>query len=209
MNNEAWEWQFHYFHLKQWEDDAESRFNWASKHQICHLLNKNYFRNQWSSWISIQQLMHLILWMKIFTLLARLWRRSWWTEHLAFASTLNYIKSHHCYLKVVFLFMTSYITESFAYIQILTFTKLSLRTIQTCLCHTLLILNSCFSHTTSMIQRSRICIKMNKWSFLNLSSDQSQLILSQFCLRIMKIHQFFRYKEHTQKSLRFVRKSHS
>ncbi len=136
--------------------------------------------------------MHSILWMRIFMLLARLWWRSWWTEHSAFALTLNYIKSHHCYSRTVFLFTTSYIIKSFAYIQILTFMKLSLRTIQTCLCCTLFISNSSFSYTTSMIQRLRICIKMNKWSFLNLSSDWSQLILSWFCLRIMKIHQFFK-----------------
>ena len=136
--------------------------------------------------------MHSILQMKVFMLLARLWRRSWWIEHSAFISTLNYIKSHYYYSRVVFLFTTSYITESFAYIQILAFAKLSLQTIQTCLCCTLLILNSCFSYTTSMIQRSRICVKMNEWFFLNLSSDWSQLILSWFCLRIMKIHQFFR-----------------
>ncbi len=125
-------------------------------------------------------------------LLARLWWRSWWTKHSAFASTLNYIKSHHCYSKAVFLFTTSYITESFAYIQILTFATLLLWTIQTYLCHTLLILNLCFSYTTLMIQRSRICVEMNEWLFLNLSSDQSQLILSWFCLRIMKVHQFFK-----------------
>ncbi len=129
--------------------------------------------------------------MRIFTLLARLWRRSWWTEHSTFTLTLNYIKSHHYYLKVVFLFTTSYITKSFAYIQILTFVTLLLWTIQTCFYHTLLISNSYFSHTTLMIQRSRICIKMNEWLFLNLSSNQFQFILSWFCLRIMKVHQFF------------------
>ncbi len=130
--------------------------------------------------------------MKVFILLARLWWRSWWTEHSAFALTLNYIKSHHHYSRTVFLFMIFYITESFTYIQILTSAKLLLQTISTCFCCILLISNSCFSHTTLMIQRLRIYIKINEWFFLNLSLDWSQLIFSWFCLRIMKIYQFFR-----------------